>query len=223
MLNIIFITFFLSAFIMAVFQSLFFGNTEIWTLLINELFASAKSAFTISINLTGMLCLWLGLLKIAENSGLTELLAKALKPLFRKIMPEIPDNHPAIGSMVMNIAANMLGLDNAATPMGLKAMEQMQELNKQKDTVSNAQIMFMVINASAVTIVPISILMYRAELGSSNPSAVFIPILIATSLSTLAGFLSVAFGINCQTCSVMCGIIGCSILNAISSTYLNTR
>ena len=193
MLNIIFITFFLSAFIMAVFQSLFFGNTEIWTLLINELFASAKSAFTISINLTGMLCLWLGLLKIAENSGLTELLAKALKPLFRKIMPEIPDNHPAIGSMVMNIAANMLGLDNAATPMGLKAMEQMQELNKQKDTVSNAQIMFMVINASAVTIVPISILMYRAELGSSNPSAVFIPILIATSLSTLAGFLAVAF------------------------------
>ena len=168
MLNIIFITFFLSAFIMAVFQSLFFGNTEIWTLLINELFTSAKSAFTISINLTGMLCLWLGLLKIAEKSGLTELLAKALRPLFRKIMPEIPDNHPAIGSMVMNIAANMLGLDNAATPMGLKAMEQMQELNKQKDTASNAQIMFMVINASAVTIVPISILMYRAELGSTT-------------------------------------------------------
>ena len=193
MLNIIFITFFLSAFIMAVFQSLFFGNTEIWTLLINELFTSAKSAFTISINLTGMLCLWLGLLKIAEKSGLTELLAKALRPLFRKIMPEIPDNHPAIGSMVMNIAANMLGLDNAATPMGLKAMEQMQELNKQKDSASNAQIMFMVINASAVTIVPISILMYRSELGASNPSAVFIPILIATSLSTLAGFLAVAF------------------------------
>lgn len=196
MLNIIFITFFLSAFIIAVFQSLFFGNTEIWTLLINELFTSAKSAFTISINLTGMLCLWLGLLKIAEKSGLTELLAKALKPLFRKIMPEIPDNHPAIGSMVMNIAANMLGLDNAATPMGLKAMEQMQELNKQKDTASNAQIMFMVINASAVTIVPISILMYRAELGSSNPSSVFIPILIATSISTLAGFLAVAFTQN---------------------------
>lgn len=193
MLNIIFISFFLSAFLSACFQSLFMNNFEIWSLMINELFNASKSAFTISINLTGMLCLWLGLLKIAETSGLTNILAKALRPLFKNIMPEVPQNHPAIGSIVMNMAANMLGLDNAATPMGLKAMEQLQEINPEKDTASNAQIMFMVINASSVTIIPISILMYRSELGSTNPSAVFIPILLATSLSTLAGFLSVAF------------------------------
>lgn len=192
MLNIIFVLFFLLSFLSATFQSLFFENRQIWTLIVNELFSSAKSAFTISINLTGMLCLWLGLLKIAEQSGLTNLLAKGLKPLFKKIMPEIPQNHPAIGSIIMNMAANMLGLDNAATPMGLKAMEQMQELNPQKDTATNAQIMFLVINSSAVTIIPISILMYRAELGATNPAAVFIPILLATSCSTLAGFLSVA-------------------------------
>lgn len=193
MLNIIFISFFLSAFLSACFQSLFMNNFEIWSLMINELFNASKSAFTISINLTGMLCLWLGLLKIAETSGLTNILAKALRPLFKNIMPEVPQNHPAIGSIVMNMAANMLGLDNAATPMGLKAMEQLQEINPEKDTASNAQIMFMVINASSVTIIPISILMYRSELGSTNPSAVFIPILLATSLSTLAGLLSVAF------------------------------
>ena len=192
MLNIIFILFFLLSFLAAAFQSVFMENAQIWTFIVNELFSSAKSAFTISINLTGMLCLWLGLLKIAQNSGLTDVFAKILRPLFKKIMPEIPQNHPAIGSIVMNMAANMLGLDNAATPMGLKAMEQMQELNLQKDTATNAQIMFLVINSSAVTIIPISILMYRAELGSANPSAVFIPILLATSVSTIVGFLSVA-------------------------------
>lgn len=193
MLNIIFILFFLLSFLSATFQCLFFENQQIWTLIVNELFSSAKGAFTISINLTGMLCLWLGLLKIAEQSGLTTLLAKGLNPLFKKIMPELPQNHPAIGSIIMNMAANMLGLDNAATPMGLKAMEQMQELNNKKDTATNAQIMFLVLNSSAVTIIPISILMYRAELGATNPAAVFIPILLATSCSTLAGFLSVAF------------------------------
>ena len=140
-----------------------------------------------------MLCLWLGLLKIAEKSGLTDLLAKGLQPLFRKIMPNVPDNHPAISSIVMNMAANILGLDNAATPMGLKAMEQLQELNSQKDTATDAQIMFMVINASSITLIPISILMYRAELGAANPASVFIPILLATSISTIAGFLSVAY------------------------------
>lgn len=192
MLNVIWILFFLLSFAMACFQAFFGGNPLIWTEIINALFASAKSAFSIAINLTGMLCLWLGLLKIAEKSGLTDLLARGLTPLFKKIMPDIPEHHPAIGSMVMNIAANMLGLDNAATPMGLKAMEQMQELNPRKDTASNAEIMFMVINASAVTVIPINILMYRAELGSANPCAVFIPILIATAASSLAGFLAVA-------------------------------
>ena len=193
MLNVIWTVFFLLSILAAGCQAFVFGNAEIWTSMVDALFEAAKSAFTICINLTDMLCLWLGLLKIAEVSGLTTLLAKALAPLFKKIMPEIPENHPAIGSIIMNMAANMLGLDNAATPMGLKAMEQMQELNLKKDTASNAQIMFMVINASAVTIIPINILMYRAELGSSNPCAVFVPILLATSISTLVGFLAVAW------------------------------
>ncbi len=192
MLNVIWTAFFLLSFLAAGYQAFALGNTEIWTQMVKTLFDTAQSGFTISINLTGMLCLWLGLLKIAEQAGMTALLAKALAPLFRKIMPEIPNNHPSLGSIVMNMAANMLGLDNAATPMGLKAMEQMQELNTQKDTASNAQIMFMVINASAITLIPINIMMYRAELGSSNPCAVFIPILLATSVSTLTGFLAVA-------------------------------
>lgn len=193
MLNIIWIGFFVIAFLAAVWQTLFLGQPEVWTLIVNATFMAAKTAFSVSINLTGILCLWLGLLKIAETSGITTLLAKALHPLFKKIMPEIPENHPSLSSMIMNIAANMLGLDNAATPMGLKAMEQMQELNPHKDTASNAQIMFMVLNSSAVTIIPITILMYRAEFGSVNPTSVFIPILLTTSVSTFAGFLSVAF------------------------------
>lgn len=192
MLNLIWVSFFLVAFVLALWQSLVLGQGEIWTQLISSTFASAKTAFTISLNLTGILCLWLGLLKVAEKSGITAVLAKALRPLFRKIMPEVPADSPAMGSMIMNIAANVLGLDNAATPMGLKAMEQLQTLNPHKDRASNAQILFMVINSSAVTLIPITILMYRSELGAANPSAVFMPILFATSLSTLAGFLAVA-------------------------------
>ena len=192
MLNLIWVSFFLVAFILALWQSLVLGQGEIWTQLISSTFASAKTAFTISLNLTGILCLWLGLLKVAEKSGITAVLAKALRPLFRKIMPEVPADSPAMGSMFMNIAANVLGLDNAATPMGLKAMEQLQTLNPHKDRASDAQILFMVINSSAVTLIPITILMYRSELGAANPSAVFMPILFATSLSTLAGFLAVA-------------------------------
>lgn len=192
MLNLIWVSFFLVAFVLALWQSLVLGQGEIWTQLISSTFASAKTAFTISLNLTGILCLWLGLLKVAEKSGITAVLAKALRPLFRKIMPEVPADSPAMGSMIMNIAANVLGLDNAATPMGLKAMEQLQTLNPHKDRASDAQILFMVINSSAVTLIPITILMYRSELGAANPSAVFMPILFATSLSTLAGFLVVA-------------------------------
>ena len=193
MLNLIWSMFFLLAFVAALYQHVFLENSAIWTELVNGTFASAKTAFQICLNLTGMLCLWLGLLKIAEKSGLTEVLAKALSPLFRRIMPEIPVGNSALGSIVMNIAANVLGLDNAATPMGIKAMEQMQQLNPHKDKASRAQVLFMVINASAVTLIPITILMYRAELGATNPSAVFIPILLATSLSTLSGFLAVAW------------------------------
>lgn len=193
MLNILWTAFFLVSFVAALIQSLWFGNTEIWSEMANQLFAAATNAFQLALNLTGMLCLWLGLLKIAEKSGLTELLAKALRPLFKVIMPELPANSPAIGSIVMNMAANILGLDNAATPMGLKAMEQLQKDNPHKEEASNAEIMFIVINASAITVLPISILMYRHLQGSLNPSAVFVPILLATSCSTIAGFLAVAF------------------------------
>lgn len=191
MLNIIWAFFFISAFFAACYQTFVSGNYAIWDTLVNTIFTSAKGSFTIAINLTGILCFWLGLLKIAEKSGITEVLARGLRPLFARIMPEVPANSPAIGSIVMNMAANMLGLDNAATPMGLKAMEQLQELNPKKDTASNAQVLFMVINSSAVTLIPISIFMYRAESGSLSPSAVFIPILLATSCSTLVGFISV--------------------------------
>ena len=193
MLNFIWAGFFLVAFAAALFQSLCLGNQTIWTELVNAVFSSSKTAFNISLNLTGILCLWLGLLKIAEKAGLTEALARLLRPLFRRIFPEVPAGHPALYSIVMNMAANILGLDNAATPMGLKAMEQLQSLNPHKDRASNAQILFMVINASSVTLIPITILMYRAELGASNPTAVFMPILFATTISTFIGFLCVAW------------------------------
>jgi len=192
MLNIIFCSFFLLAFVSACYK-LFAGDTDVFNQIVTALFEAASNGFNISIGLTGMLCLWLGLLKIGEKSGLTNGLAKALAPLFKRIMPEVPSNHPAMGAIVMNMAANILGLDNAATPMGLKAMNELQKLNKKKDEASNAQILFLVINASAVTLIPINILMYRNLLGSVNPSAVFVPILLATSVSTLVGFLSVAF------------------------------
>ena len=193
MLNILWTSFFVVSFIAAAVQSFFMDNPQIWTELVNHLFKSATDAFQLALNLTGMLCLWLGLLKIAEKSGLTEILARMMRPLFKMIMPELPQNSPAIGSMVMNMAANMLGLDNAATPMGLKAMEQLQEANDNKERASKAQIMFIVLNASSLTILPISILMYRHLQGASNAGAVFVPILLATLCSTLAGFLAVAF------------------------------
>lgn len=192
MLNILWTSFFIISFLSAFIQACFLGNPQIWTTLANHLFEAATGAFQIALNLTGMLCLWLGLLKIAEKSGLTEIFAKALRPLFKIIMPDLPQNSPAVGSMVMNMAANMLGLDNAATPMGLKAMEQLQEINPHKDQASKAQIMFIVLNASSLTILPISILMYRHLQGATNPGAVFVPILLATLCSTIAGFLAVA-------------------------------
>ncbi len=189
MLNIIWAGFFIFAIVAAIWQSLA-GNWDVWSKITESLFASADSGFKIALNLTGVLCFWLGCLKIAEKSGLTDLLAKALYPLFYKIMPDVPKKSPAFGSMVMNMAANILGLDNAATPMGLKAMEQLQQVNPHKDRASNAMILFMVINSSSVTLIPITILMYRYQMGSANPAAVFIPILLATSISTLTGFLA---------------------------------
>ncbi|MBQ8785805.1 MAG: spore maturation protein [Alphaproteobacteria bacterium] len=192
MLNYIWAFFFVSAFIGALYQAFFNGQLDIWQTMTETMFSSSKSAFTISLNLTGILCFWLGMMKIAEKSGITDFLASILYPLFRKIMPDVPKKSPALGSIVMNIAANVLGLDNAATPMGIKAMEQLQVENPNKKEASNAQILFMVINSSSVTLVPITILMYRSELGSTNPSLVFLPILFATCISTLVGFLSVA-------------------------------
>ena len=191
MLNFIWSGFFIIGIVVAFYQACS-GNHDIWQTMTNSLFDSADSGFKIALNLTGMLCFWLGLLKIAEKSGLTSLLAKLLKPLFFKILPEIPKNSPAFGSITMNIASNILGLDNAATPMGLKAMAQLQQANPKKDTASPAQILFMVINSSSVTIIPFTILMYRYQFGSTNPSLVFVPILLATSISTLVGFLATA-------------------------------
>lgn len=191
MLNFLWTAFFILSFLAAGVR-FFSGEFQIWTTLVNGFTQAAQDGFSLGLHLTGMLCFWLGLLKIAEKSGLTNLIAKVLAPLFQRIFPDIPPHHPALGSIVMNMAANMLGLDNAATPMGLKAMEQMQTLNKKKDTASNAQIMFMVLNASAVTVLPLTILLYRAQFGAQNPTAVFVPILLATSVSTLVGFLGVS-------------------------------
>lgn len=193
MLNIIWASFFILSFIAAVVQSVWLGNLNVFSEIIDNLFSAATNAFQLSINLTGMLCLWLGMLHIAEKAGVTDYLAKLLRPLFKIIMPDIPEDSPAFGSIVMNMAANILGLDNAATPMGLKAMEQLQQHNKHPSIASPAQIMFIVINASAITVLPISILLYRKLEGASQPSAVFIPILLATTCSTIAGFLAVAF------------------------------
>jgi len=207
MLNIIWCSFFIIPFVFAIWQS-FIGNTAIWNNLITSIFSSSQEAFNITINLTGMMCLWLGLLKVAERAGLTSVLAGLLQPLFKKIMPEVPSDSPALGAIIMNMAANILGLDNAATPMGIKAMEQLQEINPHKDKASSAQILFMVINTSSVTLIPISILMYRQQFNSVNPSIVFIPILLATSISTLVGFFSVAISEKLP------------ILNKIVLTYL---
>lgn len=192
MLNYIWAFFFIATYIGALYQTVVLGNLDIWGELTEATFSSAKSAFLIALHLTGILCFWLGMMKIAEKSGITGYLARALYPLFRKIMPGIPQNSPAFGSIIMNIAANILGLDNAATPMGIKAMEQLQAHNTHKHAASNAQILFMVINSSSVTLIPMTIFMYRSELGSSNPGAVFLPILFATTISTVVGFISVA-------------------------------
>ena len=193
MLNIIWIAFFLIAFLVALFKLLVLGDQLIFTQLMQAMFELAKTAFEISLGLTGVLALWLGIMKIGERSGFIQLLTAALTPLFQRLMPDIPRNHPAIGAMVMNISANALGLDNAATPLGIKAMKELQKLNPFKDTASNAQILFLVINTSAVTLFPVTIFTYRAQMGAANPTDVFIPILIATYISTLVGLLSVAW------------------------------
>ncbi|HCC82750.1 MAG TPA: hypothetical protein DEQ25_16435 [Methylophaga sp.] len=192
MLNIIWVAFFLIAFAVALFKLLVLGDTEIFNQIMQAMFALSKTAFEIALGLTGILALWLGIMKIGERSGFVELLTRGLSPLFTRLMPEVPKNHPALGAMVMNISANALGLDNAATPLGIKAMQELQKLNPLKDTASNAQILFLVINTSAVTLFPVTIFTYRAQMGSANPTDVFIPLLIATYFSTLIGLITVA-------------------------------
>ncbi|MCQ2740882.1 MAG: hypothetical protein MJ210_02040 [Alphaproteobacteria bacterium] len=219
MLNLIWSGFFIIGIGIAFYQA-FTGNIQIWQDMTNSLFDSADSGFKIALNLTGILCFWLGLLKIAEKSGLTNCLAKILKPLFFKIMPDISRNSPAFGSITMNIAANILGLDNAATPMGLKAMEELQKENSKKDSASPAQILFMVINSSSVTLVPFTILMYRYQFGSVNPSLVFIPILLATSISTLVGFTATALWQKINIFSpVILAYLGFGVLSVIGITF----
>jgi spore maturation protein SpmA len=192
LLNFVWIFLFLTAFCVALFKLLILGNQTVFSEIMNAMFAQAKTAFEISLGLSGVLALWLGIIKIGEHSGFIELLTKALNPLFERLMPEIPKNHPALGAMTMNIAANMLGLDNAATPMGIQAMREMQTLNPHPDRASDAQILFLVLNTSSVTLFPVTIFAYRAQLGAENPTDVFIPILIATYVSTLVGLLAVA-------------------------------
>ena len=191
-LNYIWIFFFVVAFVVGFIKLVFTGNTDIFPALMQSIFDNAETGFKLSLGLTGILALWLGIMKIGEDAGVIKAFARLLRPLFRKIFPGIPDDHPAIGSIVMNISANMLGLDNAATPMGLKAMKEMQELNPKKDTASNAQILFLVLNTSGLTLIPVSIMVYRAQLGAADPTDIFIPILLATFFSTMAGLIAVA-------------------------------
>ncbi len=193
MLNIIWISFFLIAFLTALFKLFILGDQQVFAQLMQAMFSLSKSAFEISLGLTGVLALWLGIMKIGEKSGFIALITRSLTPLFSRLMPEVPKGHPALGAIVMNISANALGLDNAATPLGIKAMQELQTLNPKPDTASNAQILFLVINTSGVTLFPITIFTYRAQLGALNPTDVFIPILIATYVSAMLGLLAVAF------------------------------
>ena len=189
-LNYIWIAFFLIAFAIALVRLLFMGDTEIFPAIMDSTFATAKTAFEISLGLTGVLSLWMGILKIGEKGGIVNVVARLLTPVFSKIFPDIPKGHPVTGTMFMNFAANMLGLDNAATPMGLKAMQELQELNKQKDTATNPMIMFLVLNTSGLTLIPMSVLVYRAQMGAAQPTDVFIPILLATTVATIAGLIA---------------------------------
>ena len=188
-LNYIWVAFFLVAFVIAAAKLLFWGDFDVFPAMMDSTFSSSKTAFEISLGLTGVLSLWMGVMKVGEKGGVVNVLARLLSPVFTKLFPDIPKGHPVTGSIFMNIAANMLGLDNAATPLGLKAMEQMQELNTKKDTASNPMIMFLVLNTSGLTLIPVSIMVYRAQMGAAQPTDIFIPILLATFFSTIVGII----------------------------------
>ena len=188
-LNYIWIAFFLIAFAIALVRLVFMGDTEVFPAIMNSTFDTSRTAFEISLGLTGVLSLWLGVMRVGERGGVVDALARLLSPVFTRLFPAIPKGHPVTGSIFMNIAANMLGLDNAATPLGLRAMEQLQELNPKKDTATDPMIMFLVLNTSGLTLIPVSIMVYRAQMGAAQPTDVFIPILLATFFSTLAGII----------------------------------
>ncbi|MDR1811944.1 MAG: hypothetical protein LBQ87_03895 [Candidatus Fibromonas sp.] len=192
-LIVIWLLFFVGAFAACLAQWLYLGNSGIFNTVMQSVFDMSKTAFEIAIGLTGILAFWLGIMKIGERAGAVQILARLVSPLLKRLFPGIPANHPAMGSMLMNISANMLGLDNAATPLGLKAMKELQEINPQKDTASDAQILFLVLNASGLTLIPVSIMTYRAKLGAANPADIFLPILFATFFSTVAGILVTSF------------------------------
>ncbi|MES5133017.1 nucleoside recognition domain-containing protein [Hoylesella timonensis] len=208
-LNYIWVAFFIIAFVIALLKMIFMGDMEVFPAMMNSTFDSSKTAFEISLGLTGVLSLWLGIMKIGEKGGVIAVLSRILSPVFTKLFPDIPKGHPVTGSIFMNIAANMLGLDNAATPLGLKAMEQLQTLNPKKDTATNPIIMFLVLNTSGLTLIPVSIMVYRAQLGAAQPTDIFIPILLATFFSTLAGIVitSLYQRINLLN-KVMVGVLG---------------
>ena len=216
-MNYIWIGFFAIAFLIALIQ-LFLGNTDVFPAIMNSTFDNAKTAFEISIGLTGVLSLWMGVMKVGEKGGLVNVIARWLSPLMVRLFPEIPAGHPVFGHIFMNFSANMLGLDNAATPLGLKAMEGMQELNKQKDTATNAMIMFLVLNTSGLTLIPVGVMTYRAVAGAAQPTDVFIPILIATAIATLAGMIitSLYQHINLFNRTIMAFVLGlCLVVSGV--------
>lgn len=215
-LNYIWIAFFAVAFVIALIKLIFMGDVSVFPAIMDSTFETSKTAFEISLGLTGVLSLWLGVMKIGEKGGVVSALSRLLGPVFAKLFPDIPKGHPVVGNIFMNISANMLGLDNAATPLGLKAMEGLQALNKKKDTASNPMIMFLVLNTSGLTIIPVSILVYRAQMGAAQPTDVFIPILLATFCSTLAGIIvtSVYQRINLFNRTLLLTLGGLSLLMA---------
>ena len=223
-MNYIWIGLILFGFLFGVLDALIDSNFYIFPSILNSVFEMAKLGFELSLGLTGVMTLWLGLMKIAEKAGLVNILSRIVSPFLTKLFPEVPKDHPAYGSMVMNIAANMLGLDNAATPLGLKAMNELQAINPNKEKASNAQIMFMVLNASGLTIIPISILVYRAQLGSTNPADVFIPILISTFAATLAGIIAVSIiqKINLFQKEILLYLGSITLIIALFTWYLST-
>lgn len=222
-LNYIWIGFFLIALVVGLVRLIFFGDTEIFTRMVTSTFDNAKTGFEIALGLTGVLTLWLGLMKIGEQGGAIAILARSAKPFFRRLFPEVPPDHPAHGSIIMNFAANMLGLDNAATPLGLKAMQELQELNPQKDTATNAQIMFLVLNTSGLTIIPISIMVYRAQAGAVNPTDIFLPLLLVTFINTLIGLIAVAVvqRINLFDRVILGYLLGLTVLIAATIWYFS--